>query len=491
MTNRSSLWIKCLFTFSGVALATLSFTDSSSQKLQSNIPQIDSSDSNSGSQEGFTDFRKLVKKATPAVVSIKVQGKKNNSSFGRDDKSDDSLDLFENDLRKFFNFPKDAGSKQLSGQASGVIVSPDGYILTNNHVVNEMSSITVQLNDGREFPAKVLGTDSNSDLAVIKIDATDLPFLTLGNSDNIEPGEWVVAIGNPYGLQATVTKGIVSAKGRNNLDIIPYADFIQTDAALNAGNSGGPLLNLKGEIIGINTAIATNTSSGYLGIGFAIPSNWANFVMNEILTNGKVSRGFLGVTLQSVDYNLAQAFDLKKVEGALVTIVMKDSPSDKAGIKTEDIILKINDQPVINAASLRNSVYMMHPTTKITLTVLRDGKMLSIPVEVGAFSEDAEPIAKEHQSNALGIEVETLTPDLARNLGNKIDTGVVVTKVQPGSPAAYSGIKKGAVILSINRQKVETKEQFYTALKSTQEGRPALFQIKQGDVNAFVSIQIQ
>lgn len=445
--------------------------------------------SETGPKEVLVDFRELAKKAIPAVVFIKVETKqKKGYLFGGDEDSNDYSDFFGDSFWKFFNIPKDGRSRKLVGQASGVIVDPKGYILTNSHVVKDMDNITVLLNDGREFSAKVLGDDPNSDLALIKIDATDLPFLKLGDSNKLEVGQWVAAIGNPFGLQATLTAGIISAKSRNNLDIVPTEDFIQTDASINAGNSGGPLMTLDGQIAGINTAIATNSSAGDIGIGFAIPSNMAKFVMDEILKNGKVSRGYLGVTLQTIDYHLAQAFELPKVEGALVTSVLKGSPAETAGIKTEDIILKYNDQKVENAASLRNIIYMMHPGTKIKLTLIRDGKQIEVPAEIGQFAEEKK---KEKEtpilgSNAIGIEVENLTPEVARNG----DQGVVISKVLPSSPASFAGLKKGTLILAVNRQKIENKDQFDEALKSAKKGRPLLLQIKQGDVTAFISIQL-
>lgn len=437
-------------------------------------------------KEIIVDFRDIAKKAIPGVVSIRVKGKATSSSLHGLD-SDDPLDLFGNRFFNYFNIPRQEKKQTVAGQASGVIVSSDGYILTNNHVVEDMDSIIVQLNDGREFQAKVLGQDPNSDLAVIKVEANDLPYLTFGNSDELEVGQWVAAVGNPLGLSATLTKGVVSGQRRNNLGIVPYEDFIQTDASINSGNSGGPLLSLDNKVVGINTAIATNGSSGNMGIGFAIPSNMAKYVLNEIKEHGKVTRGFLGVVLQSIDYNLAQAFDLKKIEGALVTGVKRGSPGDKAGIKEEDIIVKMNDRPIENAAILRNSVYMIHPGTKINLTVLRDGKILQIPLVVGEYTEEV-PVAKQMEKNKLGFEVETMTQEQAQALGYN-DKGVIITEVSPGSVAALAGLKKGALIVSVNRNKVETVEQFYAALKNTTKGRPALFQVKQGDQNIYISLQ--
>jgi serine protease Do len=441
-------------------------------------------------KETVVDFRGVAKKAIPAVVSIKVQSQRKSTPYGHNS----SADIYEyfggNDIWKFFGIPQqpDSRSQPLAGQASGVIVSPDGYILTNSHVVHEMTSITVQMTDGREFTAKVLGEDPNSDLAVIKIDAKDLPYLTLGNSDELEVGQWVAAIGNPFGLQGTLTVGVVSAKSRNNLDIVRYEDFIQTDAAINRGNSGGPLVTLDGEVIGINTAIATTSSAGYIGIGFAIPSNMARHVLDEIITDGKISRGFLGVSLQSIDYNLAKAFGLKKVEGALVANVAKNSAAEKGGLQVEDIILRYDDHPVDNAATLRNAVYMMKPGTKVNLTVLRKDQTINIPITVGAYTDSTSQPAASSDTQ-FGIEVGSLTPEIAQKLGYTQDQGVVITKVMPGSAAEMAGLKTGALILGVNRKKITTVEEYKQAVGNTPKDNPLLLQIKQGENYLFVSLQ--
>ncbi len=490
MQKRYNLFFKLFIGIPCLALITSSFIsgsqDSSSQK---NTYQTEDIRSLSG-KETVADFRGVAKKAIPAVVSIKVQSRKKTQLFDDRGQTEDPSDLFGNDFWGFFNLPKrESRSQPVMGQASGVIVSPEGYILTNNHVVEGMDNITVQLTDGREFPAKVLGQDANSDLALIKVDAKDLPHLNLGNSDNLEVGQWVAAVGNPFGLQATLTAGVVSAKSRNNLDIARYEDFIQTDAAINRGNSGGPLLTLNGDVVGINTAIATNASSGYMGIGFAIPSNMAKHVMDEILSDGKVSRGFLGISLQSIDYHLAQAFGLKKVEGALISNVAKNSPAEKAGLKVEDIVLKYNGNVVENAASLRNAVYMMRPGSQIALTILRKEQEMQIPVTVGDFTDTATAAAP--QTSKLGIEVENLTPELARTLGYTQDQGIVITKVNPSSSAAMIGLKKGALILGVNRQKVTNINEFNKALSDSPKDRPVLLQVKQGDNYLFVSLQTE
>lgn len=283
------------------------------------FPHFEAQGKEAQSDHAPQDFRSVAKKAIPAVVSIKVKSGSKKSLANSWSSDEDAADLFNDDFfQRFFGIPRQKGrdhsDSQVIGQASGFIVSPDGVVLTNNHVVDEAKEILVTLNDGREFPAKVIGQDPNTDIAVVKIDAKDLPYVTLGNSDDLEVGQRVAAIGNPLGLQATLTSGVVSATGRNNLDLTRWEDYIQTDAAINRGNSGGPLLNLNAEVIGMNTAIVTDMGSGgYMGIGFAIPSNMLKHVMEELMSNGKVNRGFLGVVLQQMDNNLAKAFHLNKI----------------------------------------------------------------------------------------------------------------------------------------------------------------------------------
>jgi len=501
MRYPSALFFKSALALSCVALSTTSFT-SAPQQTTTLPPQATTAGDGNRTEdirrlpgkETVADFRGVAKKAIPAVVSIKVQSKKRPSAFGSDNQFEDPSDLFGNDdLWNLFGIPRrDSRSQPFAGQASGVIVNENGYILTNSHVVHGMDDINVQLNDGREFPAKVLGDDTNSDLALIKINADHLPYLTLGNSDDLEVGQWVAAIGNPFGLQATLTVGVISAKSRNNLDIARYEDFIQTDAAINRGNSGGPLVTLNGEIAGINTAIATTTAAGYVGIGFAIPSNMAKNFMDEILSDGKITRGFLGLALQSIDYNLAKAFGLKKVEGALVSNVTKNSAAERAGVQVEDIILAINGRPVESAASLRNAVYMMKPGTQVNLTVLRKDQQIQIPVTIGEFSEKtAVAIAPASQKNSLGIEVGNLSPEIAQQLGYTQDQGVVITRVNPSSVAALTGLKKGALILSVNRQKVTNVGEFNQALAQAPKDASILLQVKQGDLYLFIALQTQ
>lgn len=431
------------------------------------------------------NFTEVAKNSIPAVVSIKVKalGKK-----GWQNHNDPTND----EIWQYFFGPRGQSPQSQGpeiGQASGFIISPDGYILTNNHVVRDADEILVVGDEGKEYKGKVVGQDPQTDLAVVKIDATDLPFLKLGNSDDLEIAQPVMAIGAPLGLNASVTVGVVSAKGRNNLDILKFEDFIQTDAAINRGNSGGPLLNEDGEVIGINTAIvSSNVGGGHMGIGFAIPSNIAQQIMEQLITTGDVTRGFMGVALQQVDQDLASAFGHERAEGALIAEVSKGSPAEKAGLKQGDIILKYNNLKAANITALRNAIALMKPGSKINLSVLRNGKMLSIPIEIGTFPTAQTFVA--NRENKLGFEVDSLTPEIARNLGLTNEQGVVISKVDPGSPCAWAGIKKGALLISINHKKVQTIEDVNDALSKAEGGKPVLLLIKQGDATRYISLKV-
>lgn len=438
-----------------------------------------------------TDFVGVAKKAIPAVVSIRVKIPSSNSLF--DIKGDkEESDLFnDNFWQQFFGVPR-GGSRQKSqqdqmGQASGFIVSPNGYILTNNHVVADAKEITAMLVDGREFPAKVIGKDKNTDIAVLKIEAENLPHLQLGDSDELQTGQWAIAIGNPLGLQASLTVGVISATGRDNLDIATIEDFIQTDAAINRGNSGGPLLDMNGEVVGINTAIVSN-QGGYMGIGFAIPSNIAQNIMDQLISNGTATRGFIGVTLQKIDQNLALAFKLEKMEGALISDISKGSPAEKSGLRQGDIVLKYNNNTIPHISSLRKAVSFMKPGSKLNLTVLRNGKILEIPIVVGTFPEN--PASLIAADNKLGFELEDITPEYAEKLGLKGTKGVIITQVRPGSPSYIAGIRPGAVLVAVNQKEVDTVKDVEDILKKSEEGKPILLLVKQGGFTRFVSIKM-
>ncbi len=432
-------------------------------------------------------FTKVAKQATPAVVYIKADG------VGDDDANESLSEPGPNDpfgdefFNRFFGMPYRKAPQQVISQGSGFFVSKKGYILTNAHVVKGAKKLTVVLNDGREMTAETVGLDTSTDVAVIKVEGNNFDFIPLGDSEKMEIGEWVIAIGSPFQLQASVTVGVISAKGRQNLRITDFEDFLQTDAAINPGNSGGPLLNLEGKVIGINTAIVSK-SGGYAGIGFAIPSDMVRHIMNQIIDNGTVTRGFLGVALQPLDQDMADAFGLERPEGALVAEVVKGSPADKAGLKQGDIILQYDNTPVKTIGSFRNEISMIKPGSTIKLKVNRNGKILNIPVTLGTHSDE---IGGSGFIQKLGMEVEPLTPEMAKKLGYaQVEEGVVITKIKPGSPAAMAGMRPGFLILAINHKKVTNLEEFNKALEETKKNR-ILILAKQGNITRFYSLKVQ
>jgi serine protease Do len=361
------------------------------------------------------------------------------------------------------------------GLGSGVIVSQDGYILTNNHVVDGATDVRVTLPDRREFKATVVGTDPKTDVAVLKIDAHELPVVTVGNSSKLQVGDAVLAIGNPYGVGQTVTMGIVSATGRANLGIEDYEDFIQTDASINPGNSGGALVNDRGELVGINTAILAGGSGGNQGIGFAVPVNLARQVMDEIVTHGHVTRASLGVTIQEVTPAIAKAMGLNGPNGALVSKVIPDSAAERAGLQSGDVITEVNGTPIVESNQLRMIISMMNPSQTVTMKVIRNGapqtftaKLAEMPGEkVERASNDGDTGEKA----LAGVSVDDLDAQTARQLGIPTNSkGVVVTDVDPASPAAASGLRQGDVIQSVNRQPVRNTDDFSRAIRKSNSG---------------------
>jgi serine protease Do len=377
-------------------------------------------------------------------------------------------------------------SHREGGVGSGVIVSPDGYILTNNHVVEGATDLMVTLPDRREFKAKIIGTDAQTDVALLKIDASNLPSITVGDSSKLQIGDEVLAIGNPYGIGQTVTMGIVSAVGRTtNLGIEEYENFIQTDAAINPGNSGGALVNDRGELIGINTAILAPGSGGNQGIGFAVPVNLARQVMDQIATHGTVTRSYLGVTIQPVTPALAKALGLSSPEGALVSDVQADTPGQKAGLKSGDVIREIDGKKIVESNELRMAVSMMEPGQSVKLKVFRDGSTIDLSANVGALP--GQKLAKAGndgdatEKSMLGISVEELTAQDARELRLPVATkGVVVTDVDPDSKAAEAGLRKGDVIQQVNRMPVANAEDFAKAVKHS-NGESVLLVNREGN----------
>ena len=362
---------------------------------------------------------------------------------------------------------------QRQGTGSGVIVRDSGYILTNNHVVAEADELLVRLQDGREYKAKVVGTDPETDLAVIKVDADGLTAANLGDASHVEQGDWVLAVGSPFGLDHTVTAGIVSAKGRQ-IGIIRerngmgFEDFIQTDAAINPGNSGGPLVDLEGDVIGINTAISTRTGS-YQGVGFAIPSNMAKLVMESIIEKGRVERGWLGISVQPLTPELAESFGFKSSAGVLIGGVMPDTPASTAGLKEGDIITAIDGKAVANPTELVNTIAALPPGTSVELELFRSGKFTDVSVDLGLrpLPEAVEAVASApgDSTTNIGMTVESVTAELAQRFGFEESTkGVVVTQVDPGSAAANAGVRPGDLVRSVNDTEIANTDDFKKAM---------------------------
>ena len=379
------------------------------------------------------------------------------------------------------------------GLGSGVIVDKDGVILTNNHVVEGADEIKVRLADGREFKAKVKGKDKQTDLAVITIDAKNLTALKLGDSDQARVGELVLAIGSPLNpnLDHTVTNGIISGKGRSGVGLNHYEDFIQTDAAINPGNSGGALVNMKGELIGINAAIASK-SGGFMGIGFAIPVNLARKVMRDLIENGKVTRGWLGVYIQNVSPEMAKALDLKAAKGVIVSKVQDESPAQKAGLKEEDVILTFNGKTIDNNVALSTWVAGSSPGDKIKLGILRDGDHKNITVNLGELNN--KEIAQADGSvnfSDIGLTVSSLT-QATRNKYNLTDlkTGVIITAVRKGSAAMDAGLQPGDAIIKVNRRPIKNTKDLNVLFKDLKAGDHILMFIRRGDANIFVPLSI-
>lgn len=381
----------------------------------------------------------------------------------------------ENPLFRFFDFPgAPQGPQTRQGLGSGVIVSSDGYILTNNHVVEGAESIFVSLYNDEEVSATVVGTDPQTDIAVLKIDKSDLPAVKFGNSDNLRVGEMVLAIGSPMSqnFAHTVSMGIVSAKGRA-LRLANYESYIQTDAAINPGNSGGALINLDGELVGINTAIASQ-SGGYQGIGFAIPANLAQNIMKSLIEDGEVERGYLGIYYGgTVDKTMARALGLQNAGGFIISQVEDDGPADDAGLKADDVIVSLNGEPVGNWDDFRYKIANMKPGSDISLGIMRDGEKMTVDVTLGELDRDQQTASRQDtqdMSDRLGFDVQNLTPNLAAQLGlERGTTGVVVTQVNPGSNAYRQGLRKGDVVTQVDRQNVSDIRDFSSLIRGAMD----------------------
>lgn len=448
---------------------------------------------------GFTEVAKAV---TPAVVNITtVTVEKVSDSRGVPDEWRERMEEFFGGPGgpfgpRGFRGPQGHGEPRehrSGGQGSGVIVSPDGYILTNNHVIDGARTVTITLPDKREFTGKIVGADPKTDLAVVKIDGQNLPTVSWGDATKLQVGEYVLAVGNPFGLNSTVTLGIVSALGRGHVGITQYEDFIQTDAAINPGNSGGALVNTKGELVGINTAIFSQTG-GYQGVGFAVPTSMGKSIYENLVKNGKVVRGFLGVSIQDLNQNLAKSFGITDAKGALVSDVKDESPAGQAGFKQGDIITTYQGLPVEDAVALQRQVTKTAVGTTVTVRVIRDGREKDLTVTIGE-QPDTTKIAKaetgESEYAFAGVAVQDLDRDTAKELGVKGKAqGVVVTAVEPDSGAEKAGVMRGDVIREINRQPVKSVKDFEKVSSGLKKGEHVLILIDRRGNSLFLSAKV-
>jgi len=458
-------------------------------------------------------FERVADQASPAVVFIEVEKEMKGmpaSFFGPGTEQGDPGDFF----RHFFFGPGQGfgpqsgpgfgpqggqergmphGMPMPMGQGSGFVISPDGYIVTNHHVVGDADHVRVTLSDGRKFDAKLAGSDPETEIALIKVDATGLPTIPLGDSDQLRVGEWVLAIGSPFGLEHSVTSGIVSARGRGNVGIVDYADFIQTDAAINPGNSGGPLLNMKGEVIGMNTAIVSRTG-GSNGVGFAIPVNMIKYISDQLRNHGTIARGYLGISIQNLTPDLAKWFGLEEGHGVLVADVAKDSPAERAGLKRDDVIVEFNGQPVQEAGSFRSRVATTAPGVAVEMAIMRDGKRVTKTIDIGTLPGEHVAMNTGPQEQAertdVGLAVQPLTDDLAKRLGYEGEHGVVVSEVTPGSEAARAGIREGDLIKEVNRQEVDNPRDFQQALKKGDKAHTALLLLQEGQGTRYATLNV-
>ncbi|WP_292981492.1 DegQ family serine endoprotease [Nitrosomonas sp.] len=438
------------------------------------------------------DFTDLVEKHSRAVVNIstvQTQQLDANHLFPEIPNIPEDSPFYEFFRRHMqpFSGPRKYESRSLG---SGFIISKDGYVLTNAHVVESANEITVKLSDKREFSAKVIGADRKTDIALIKIDADDLPVVTQGNPDQLKVGEWVIAIGAPFGFENTVTAGIVSAKGRS-LAQENYVPFIQTDVAINPGNSGGPLFNMKGEVVGINSQIYSRTG-GFMGLSFAIPIDMAMEIANQLKAYGKISRGKIGVLIQEMTEELAESFSLDKSRGALVASVERGGPADKAGIRTRDVILSFDGKNIDTSVDLPRVVGNTKPGTKVQVEVWRDGSIRKLMVVVGEMSGDeGAPVQKQSRSgdaaSKLGLALRELSSDQKDQIG--VDNGLLVEEVYDGI-AGSAGIRPGDIVLGFNNQDIKSIKQFNKLLRDAKKGRNIALLIRRGDVTTFITIKL-
>ncbi len=442
-------------------------------------------------------FKQATRSIAPSVVNIVAIQRVGGTGGQQDPRSREFEEFLDDEFfERFFGTPRQPGQqprrpRQRRGQGSGLIIRPDGHIVTNNHVVEGATRIEVTLDGGRPLAAEVVGTDDLFDLAVIKIDADDLTAARFADSDALEIGQWVLAVGNPFGLNHTVTAGIVSAKGRSRVGVADYEDFIQTDAAINPGNSGGPLVNLRGEVVGLNTAIATR-NGGYMGVGFAIPSNIVRSVTEIILESGKVVRGWLGVQIQMMDEDLAASFNYAGEGGVLITHVEPGSPADEAGQRRADIIVSLDGQPMDDSNRVRHIVALLGPDKVVEMNVFRDDETRTVRVRLGEWPDDQGPRARRsgaESSDEFGVTVVTITPEIAERIGSPHEEGVVVTEVEPDSMADRAGILPTDVIVQFGDREIRDVADFRRALRDFDPGKGVRIRLHRGIATVYIFVK--
>lgn len=437
---------------------------------------------------GSNIFVEIAKKENPAVVHISTSTKPRAGHPGRrfGERPGGQQEPFRDFFEKFFGPQRNIPRRSLG---SGFIIAKDGYIFTNNHVVQGADEIKVTLENGDEYDAKVIGTDPKTDIALIKIEPdNDLPVVELGDSGNLQVGEWVMAIGNPFGLSHTVTVGVVSAKGRV-IGSGPYDDYIQTDASINPGNSGGPLINTKGKVIGINSAIYAGNTGGNIGIGFAIPINIAKSILEDLKTKGTVTRGRLGVMIQKITPELAKSFNLSENEGALVGDVLKGSPAERSGIERGDVIIEFDGQPVKTMEELPKIVARTRPGSEVDVVVIRDGRRKVIKATIDKLEDTGVPVSTNIEK--IGLRVQDITPDLKQSLDLDSQDGVLVADVIFDSPANAAGIRRGDVIAEINREKINNLHDFQEKMGKVNTEDALLFLIKRGGSTIYIAVKMK